>query len=62
MVGFMPDFLPTHRDMTIHDYIDFFARAFGIRGGKRRKVVEGVEEFTNLTGIRDKFLNSFPRG
>ena len=23
MVGFMPDFLPTHRDMTVGDYLDF---------------------------------------
>lgn len=62
MVGFMPDFLPTHRDMTVHDYIDFFARAFGIHQPRRRTVVEGVEEFTKLTGIRDKFLNALSKG
>ncbi len=62
MVGFMPDFLPTHRDMTIHDYIDFFARAFGIKGSIRRRVVDSIEEFTHLTSIRDKFLNALSKG
>lgn len=62
MVGFMPDFLPEHRDMTVDDYLDFFARAFDIRSAKRRKVVEGVQEFTKLTGIRDKFLKELSKG
>jgi ABC-2 type transport system ATP-binding protein len=62
MVGFMPDFLPTHRDMTVDDYLDFFARAFGIKNNCRRKVVEGIEQFTNLTGIREKFLKNLSKG
>jgi ABC-2 type transport system ATP-binding protein len=61
-VGFMPDTLPTHRDMTVHEYIDFFARAYGLRGPKRLSVVESVEEFTNLKGIRDKFLPALSKG
>ncbi len=36
--------------MTVHDYIDFFARAYGSARPKRVAVVESVEEFTNLTG------------
>jgi ABC-2 type transport system ATP-binding protein len=62
LVGFMPDFLPTHRDMTVDDYLDFFARAFGIKHQERRKVVDSVEEFTNLVGIRDKFLKALSKG
>ncbi|MHC4388244.1 MAG: ABC transporter ATP-binding protein [Planctomycetota bacterium] len=62
MVGFMPDFLPTHRDMTVDDYLDFFARAFGIGNDCRGKIVRSIEEFTNLTGIRDKFLRALSKG
>jgi ABC-2 type transport system ATP-binding protein len=62
MVGFMPDLLPTHRDVTVDDYLDFFARAFGIRCSRRNAVVQGIEEFTNLTGIKDKFLNTLSKG
>jgi ABC-2 type transport system ATP-binding protein len=61
-VGFMPDTLPTHRDMTVHDYLDFFARAYGLRGAKRGAVVESVEEFTNLKGIRQKLLPALSKG
>ena len=61
-VGFMPDSLPTHRDMTVHDYLDFFARAYGLRGKARISVVDRVEEFTNLTGIRQKFLKALSKG
>jgi ABC-2 type transport system ATP-binding protein len=62
MVGYVPDHLPSHRDITVHEYLDFFARAYGIQGEKRRQTVEGVEEFTNLVGIRDKTLNALSKG
>jgi ABC-2 type transport system ATP-binding protein len=62
LVGFVPDTLPTHRDMTVHDYLDFFGRAYGLKGGHRRQVVERIEEFTNLTGIREKTLVALSKG
>ena len=61
-VGFMPDTLPAHRNVTVHEYLDFFARAYGVRGAKRRAVVESVEEFTNLKGIREKLLRALSKG
>ena len=61
-IGYVPDSLPSHRDVTVHEYLDFFARAYNIRGEKRRQTVEGVEEFTNLLGIRDKTLNALSKG
>src|SRR5438552_10420401 len=57
LVGYVPDSLPTHRDISVHEYLDFFARAYGIKGERRRQVVESIEEFTNLLGIREKHLN-----
>ncbi|MCI0457002.1 MAG: ABC transporter ATP-binding protein [Gemmataceae bacterium] len=62
LVGYVPDNLPTHRDMTVHEYLDFFARAYGLTGGHRRQVVERVEEFTNLTGLLDKYLIALSKG
>ena len=43
-LGYMPDSLPAHSDMTVHDYIEFYARAADIAPKKRNAVVEGVEE------------------
>lgn len=62
LVGFMPDSLPTHRDISVHEYLDFFARAYGVPAKRRKQVVEGIEDFTNLLGIRDKLLRALSKG
>lgn len=62
LVGYVPDSLPTHRDMSVHEYLDFFARAYGLKGEHRAKVIESVEEFTGLTIIRDKMLVALSKG
>ena len=62
LVGYVPDSLPAHADITVHEYLDFFGRAYGLRGAKLRDAVGGVEEFTNLTGIRDKVLKALSKG
>ncbi len=62
LVGYVPDNLPTHRDMSVHDYLDFFGRAYGLKGGHRRQVLDRIEEFTNLTGIREKPLVTLSKG
>jgi len=43
LVGYVPDALPAHRDISVHEYLDFFARAYGIKGKQRREVVESIE-------------------
>ena len=62
LIGYVPDNEPAPRDMTVHDYLDFFARAYELRNPRRDKVVHGVEEFTNLLGIRDKQMNALSKG
>jgi ABC-2 type transport system ATP-binding protein len=62
LIGYVPDSLPGHRDISVHEYLDFFARAYGIAQPARKKVVESIEEFTNLLGIREKHLNALSKG
>ncbi len=62
LVGYVPDALPAHRDISVHEYLDFFARSYGIKEPRRTKVIEGIEEFTNLLGIREKHLNALSKG
>ena len=62
LVGFMPDSLPAHGDVSVHEYLDFFARAYGAGSRGRRRVVENIEEFTGLTGLRDKVLKALSKG
>lgn len=61
-IGYMPDSLPEHADITVHEFLDFFARAFGLCGTNRKEAVEETEEFTNLIKLRDKTLKQLSKG
>ncbi|MCK5707101.1 MAG: ABC transporter ATP-binding protein [Candidatus Aureabacteria bacterium] len=61
-VGFVPDLLPNHNDITVHEYLDFFARAYGLKGKERRSALGGVKEFTGLGPLQDKLLNDLSKG
>ncbi len=61
-IGYMPDHLPSHRDVTVDDYLDFFARAYGLTGRQRRRTVASIQDFTNLTGIRDRLIHTLSKG
>ena len=61
-IGFMPDGLPSRADITAHEYVDFFGRAFGLRGPALDKAVADVEDFTGLGPIRDKVLSALSKG
>lgn len=62
LVGYVPDSLPAHNDITVHEYLDFYARAYGLKGKRRKEAVEAIEEFTNVTGILNKHLKSLSKG
>ena len=62
LIGYVPDALPMHRDISVHEYLDFFARAYGLVGTQRRQVIENIEEFTNLTSIRERTLYALSKG
>lgn len=61
-VGYVPDALPAYRDMTVHEYLDFFGRAYGLRGQKLRTAVADIEEFAGLKGMRQKPVNGLSKG
>jgi len=62
LVGYMPDSLPDFRDIQVWEYLDFFARGFGLRGKARTRALTEIEEFTNLGGIRRKYLSALSKG
>lgn len=61
-LGFMPDALPNQNDITAHEYIDFFARAAGLKGAALEKRVKEVEDFVDVTPIREKVLSALSKG
>ncbi len=61
-ISFIPDTMNVQKDMSVHEYLDFFARLYGIKNPKRSRIVGEIEEFTNLTGIRDKLTTNLSKG
>lgn len=62
LLGFMPDSFGRYTNMNVVEYLDFFARAYGFRGGARREAVERVLVFTELRKIADKKVTTLSKG
>ena len=62
LIGFMPDHFEPFPDASVADYVDFFARAYGLTAGTRATAVRGVMEFCQLDGIAHKPATSLSKG
>ena len=62
MVGFMPDFFGVYDDMTVIEYLEFFAAAYRINGPGRRQVCEEKLELVDMSFKRDAMVNQLSRG
>ncbi|MFC1634546.1 ABC transporter ATP-binding protein [Planctomycetota bacterium] len=61
-VGYMPDFMGVYDDLKVFEYLEFFAAAFGIERKKRKSIVEGVLELTDLQSKQAATVDSLSRG
>ncbi|MFT5289039.1 MAG: ABC-2 type transport system ATP-binding protein [Planctomycetota bacterium] len=61
-LGFMPDSFGTYVNTTVLDHLDFFARAYGLRGAERRRSLARLIEFTNLEGLLNKETRALSKG
>ena len=61
-LGFMPDYFGTYANMNVEEYLDFFARAYGLRGSERRRAVGYVMDFTQLDQLAAKPINGLSKG
>ena len=62
VLGFMPDQFGKYHNMNVIEYLDFFARAYGLRGQKRRDSVEHVLVFTELRKLAEKPIFTLSKG
>lgn len=49
-------------DVTVYEYLDFFGRAFGYPRAERLRRLEEVMDFTDLTPLADRAMNSLSKG
>jgi ABC-2 type transport system ATP-binding protein len=61
-IGWMPDHYGTYSNMTVLEYLDFFARALGFRGEERLQRISEVMEFTDLTSLADRLIDKLSKG
>jgi ABC-2 type transport system ATP-binding protein len=62
LIGYMPDRIGSYADMTVADFLDFFARAYGLRAAQRRQRVDEVMSFTGLAELRGKLMTALSKG
>jgi ABC-2 type transport system ATP-binding protein len=62
LVGWMPDAFGTYPNMTVFEYLDFFARSYGFSRTQRRARVEEVMDFADLTPLADRQMGKLSKG
>jgi ABC-2 type transport system ATP-binding protein len=62
VLGYMPDSFGVYPDMTVLEYLHFFAAAYGLDRKRREAVVPGLLDLTDLAGKRDALIDSLSKG
>ncbi|MCW6049713.1 ABC transporter ATP-binding protein [Lyngbya sp. CCAP 1446/10] len=61
-IGFLPDDFPLYDDLTVWDYLDYFARLYNLRQPRRRERIYAVLELVQLTNKRNSLISTLSRG
>ena len=62
VLGFMPDVFGVYDDMKVWEYLDFFARCYGISADRRRRMIGDLLDLVDLGDKRDAYVQSLSRG
>jgi ABC-2 type transport system ATP-binding protein len=62
IIGYMPDSFGVYRDMTVTEYLHFFAAAYAIPYRERKPLVTQLLDLTDLGGKADALIDTLSRG
>ncbi|GAB4449929.1 MAG: ABC transporter ATP-binding protein [Chloroflexi bacterium OHK40] len=62
LVGYMPDFFGVYDDLRVWEYLDFFARCYGLAGPQRRRAVDELLALVDLSHKRNAYVQTLSRG
>ncbi len=62
VIGFMPDVFGVYDDMKVWEYLDFFARCYGLPAAARRRMIADLLELVDLGDRRDDYVQTLSRG
>jgi ABC-2 type transport system ATP-binding protein len=61
-MGYMPDYYGTYSNLNTDEYLDFFARAYRLRGGLRSQRARDVIDFTELGELLPRPVEGLSKG
>jgi ABC-2 type transport system ATP-binding protein len=61
-IGYMPDFYGVYDDLRVWEYLDFFARCYGVPANRRPTMISELLEIVGLTDRRDGYVEAMSRG
>ena len=61
-IGYMPDFYGVYDDLRVWEYLDFFARCYGVPANRRVTMIGELLEIVGLTDKRTSYVESLSRG
>ena len=61
-LGFMPDYFGTYQNVNCREYLDFYARAYGLVGRERQQAMKHVMGFTGLDKLSEKPITGLSKG
>ena len=62
VLGFMPDAFGVYDDMKVWEYLDFFARCYGLPAAGRRRMIADLLDLVDLGDKRDAYVQTLSRG
>ncbi len=62
LIGYLPDDFGVYRDMTVDEYLQFFAAAYGLPTKGRDSLIGGLLELTDLSTKRHALVDNLSRG
>ncbi|MFG0304733.1 MAG: ABC transporter ATP-binding protein [Phycisphaerales bacterium JB040] len=62
VIGYMPDLAPVYKNLRCWEFLDLFARAYGVSRHERRARVSTCLDEVNLTAKRDAKAGTLSRG
>jgi ABC-2 type transport system ATP-binding protein len=62
VLGFMPDVFGVYDDMRVWEYLDFFARCYGVPGARRRQMISDLLDLVDLGDKRNAYVQGLSRG
>ena len=61
-IGYLPDDYPLYDDLTVWDYLDYFARLYLLKQPKRDRRIYEVLELVQLENKRQSIISTLSRG